>query len=316
VMLPLYSAWAACSIPPDPMPALRPLFGGLALVVLGAVLLLATTHVPAYSFSSGAPPGFSGPDDVCNACHSGGQSDPNPPNTGTGSITITAPSTFVPGEVIPITVTVDNTTPPISGAPRQGFQLSARIPDSGTPLEHVGTFDLGGSMSVQFAPAGVDPDVHYVTHTTATETSWSFAWVAPEEGEAPPEVVFYAAGNASDSNFIPDSGDLIYTTTHTIALTTTANEPDALPLALQLDAVYPNPSRGDAQATFTLAESGVVTAVLRDGRGRTIRTLEQGARPAGVHTVRVDATGLAAGLYFLTVASSEGAQTRPFTLVR
>ncbi|NNF59685.1 MAG: T9SS type A sorting domain-containing protein [Rhodothermaceae bacterium] len=298
------------------MTIIRPLLGGLAVSVLGSVLLLAATHVPAYSFSSGVPPGFSGPEDVCNACHSGGQSDPNPPNTGTGSVTIDAPATYTPGETIAITVTVDNTTPPVVGSPRQGFQLSARVPDSGTPLEHIGSFDLGGSMSVQFAPAGAEPDTNYVTHTTANETSWSFSWVAPDEGESPPEVVFYVAGNASNSNFAPDAGDLIYTATHTLTRTTTANEPDALPLALELGAVYPNPSRGDAQATLTLAESGAVTAVLRDGRGRTVRLIEQSTRPAGAHTLQVNAAGLAAGLYFLTVTSAEGAQTRPLMLVR
>ena len=299
------------------MPRLRPLFGGLAFAVFGSVLLLATTHTPAHSFSSGAPPGFSGPEDLCNACHTGGQADPNPPNTGTGSVAIDAPTDFEPGQEITVTVTVDNTTPPITGGPRQGFQLSARIPDSGTPLEHVGSFDLGGAISIQFPHiGGGDVDSNYVTHTTANETAWTFSWIAPEEGEAPPEVVFYAVGNASNSNFVPDSGDLIYTATHTLTRTTTANEPDALPLALELEAVYPNPARGDAQATFTLAESGSITAVLRDGRGRTVRTLDQGVRPAGTHTLQVDATGLAAGLYFLTVMSPEGAQTRPFTLIR
>ena len=286
------------------MPNLRPLLGGLTIAFFGAVLLLATTHVPAHSYSSGAPPGFSGPEQLCNACHGGVSA--NPPDTGTGSVTITAPTTFLPGEEIAITVNLNNTTATGGADPRSGFQMSARDAN----LNHIGEFIADGT-TVQLSQG----DSRYPTHVTANETEWSFSWLAPTE-DPPTQVTFYVAGNAANANGAPDADDLIYTATQTLDLMTVANEPDALPLALELEAVYPNPSRGDAQAAFTLAESGAITAVLRDGRGRTVRVLEQGARPAGTHTLRVDADGLAAGLYFLTVTSSEGAQTRPFTLTR
>src|SRR5690606_30502598 len=91
---------------------------------------------PAHSFSSGAPPDFSGPTQYCNYCHGG--IDANPVNSGTGTVIITAPDTFEPGEEIPITVSVYSTTVPQGPQLRQGFELSAQDAD----FNHVGSFNV------------------------------------------------------------------------------------------------------------------------------------------------------------------------------
>src|SRR5690606_28420358 len=180
---------------------------------IGLLVALAVLAVPllALSYSSGAPAAFSGPEQYCNACHGG--PDSNPVNSGTGSVTITAPAFFAPGAEVPITVTLDNTSVP-SPERKQGFQISARLPDSGSPLAHVGSFDLGGSMLVQIVEDFEGNQ--YVTHTIEgnQETSWTFSWIAPDD--APEQVVFYVAGNAANGNGFPDDGDKIYAATHTI----------------------------------------------------------------------------------------------------
>lgn len=269
----------------------------------------------ALSYSGGAPSGFSGPEDYCNACH-GSPSD-NPVNTGTGSVTITAQGTFAPGETVPITVTVDNTTPPEGPSARQGFMISARIPDSGTPLEHVGDFDLQGSTLVQYGVGGSpDTDAWWVTHTASSNQmdSWTFAWTAPDD--APPVVVLYAVGNATNGNFIPDANDKVYATSHTLTRQGVAVEPEAVPQTTTLNAPYPNPFRDRATATYSLAQPDEVHAVIRDGLGRTMRVVEAGSKSAGTHTLDLRADGLAAGTYFLSLTTRSGTQTQALQVVR
>ena len=284
------------------MKAIHYLTGGLAVALVFSIPFLAM------SYSGGAPSAFSGPEQTCNACH-GVFGDVN---TGTGSVTITAPGTYIAGSTVSITVAVDNTTPPVGQNPVQGFMLSVRD----DTLGHVGEFDLDGSTLVRFGE-GNDPafDSLWVTHTSSSNEmfSWTFLWIAPTEN-APETVTLYAAGNASDADGGPDPDDFIYTTTHTMDLFVVANEPDATLSVLSLGPVAPNPFRHDTEASYTLERPATVRVVLRDGRGRTVRELENGPKEAGNHRLRISADGLSAGVYFLTVYGPDGARTRPLTL--
>ena len=281
-----------------------------SLILLGAVVaiaLIAAFPFLALSSSGGAPTGFSGPEQTCNACHGVfGEV-----NTGTGSVTITAPDTYVAGSTVSITVTVDNTTPPVGQNPIQGFMLSVRD----DTLGHVGEFDLDGSTLVRFGAGNNPPeDSLWVTHTSSSNqmSSWTFLWIAPED---PPNIVtLYAAGNASDADGGASSGDFIYVTAHSMTRITVANEPDATPSVLSLDPLAPNPFRHDTETSYTLDRPATVRIVLRDGRGRTVRELENGPKEAGNHRLRISADGLSAGVYFLTVYGPDGATTRPLTV--
>ena len=70
------------------------------------------------AFSSGPPPGYTGAPreepEACAECHV-------PPDVGTGHLTISAPSTYVPGQTYQITVTHANTDPTRI---RWGFELT------------------------------------------------------------------------------------------------------------------------------------------------------------------------------------------------
>ena len=285
------------------MKAIHYLIGGLIVALAFSIPFLAM------SFSGGGPTGFSGPEQTCNACHGVfGEV-----NTGTGSVTITAPGTYVAGSTVSITVEVDNTTPPVGQNPRQGFMLSVRD----DTLGHVGELDLDGSTLVRFGGAGNTPtDSLYVTHTASSNQmfSWTFSWIAPDD---PPNIVtLYAAGNASDADGIPDPDDFVYVTAHSMTRITVANEPDATPSMLSLDPLAPNPFRHDTETSYTLERPATVRVVLRDGRGRTVRELQNGPKEAGTHRLRISAEGLSAGVYFLTVYGPDGARTRPLTLSR
>ena len=271
----------------------------------GVVLILAVVCYPVLvlSYSSGPLPGLSGGPSgfgTCVQCHSS-----FPLDSGTGSVKITAPSTFVPGETIEFTITVDNTTPLSGTESRQGFEVSV---EDYAAAAHVGTLVLVDTTT-QFASDT------YVTHNSDgnMRTSWTVGWTAPED--APETVTIYAAGNAANFDGGP-FGDYIYTDSLTMARVAVANEDEAQPAAARLGSAFPNPFAAATNLTYTLDRPMAVTVTLYDGVGRVVRVLEEGARGVGTHPVEVSGAGLAAGTYFVQLRSEEGAEVRALTLSR
>src|SRR5688500_6178794 len=80
----------------------------LLAACLGFFVSSNTTTQPVHAFSAGPPAGYTGAPgeepEACAECHV-------PPDAGTGTISITAPQTYVPGQTYPITVTHTNSDP-------------------------------------------------------------------------------------------------------------------------------------------------------------------------------------------------------------
>lgn len=91
---------------------------------------------------------------------------------------------------------------------------------------------------------------------------------------------------------------------------------DAMANGLELEANVPNPFIGTTTVSFTLAQAASVRIEVRDLEGRTVRTLDLGRRSAGRHTQVLDATGLAAGSYTLTLAAGQQRITRSMVVGR
>jgi len=100
---------------------------------------------------------------------------------------------------------------------------------------------------------------------------------------------------------------------------------DARPLAAHpgsgLGPVAPNPTRAGTAVDFTLAVGGGVALDVVDVRGRVVRRLERGFRPAGVHRVawdgRTDRGELApSGVYFVRFEAGEASASRRIVLAR
>ena len=289
----------------------------VALLALAAVL---GTPRAAATYPSGAPAGFAGDlldDGVVRTCSVEGCHSSYPLNSGTGGVSVDVPSGVLPGQTVPVTVTVNNTTAPAPGsATRQGFQVVARDANGA----FVGTTTITDATATRLAGDGASP---YVTHRTAgtTRTSWTFNWTAPD---APATVTFYAAGNAANGGDVPDepgnnaAGDYIYTTTRTVLVGTSAADggPDGA-VALALGAPHPNPVRaGVAVVRLTLAEADAVRVRIVDGRGRTVRRVVEGRRPAGESTVTIRTAGLAPGLYFVVAEAGAERAVQPISVLR
>ena len=131
-------------------------------------------------------------------CHAG-----NVLNTSGGSLMLTIPETYEPGEVYTIIVNLSR-----AGQSKWGFQMTALDAD-GT---RAGTFAADDAANTQVSEAN---SKQYIKHTAAGTAgandahSWEVEWTAPDVDIGP--VTFYAAGNAANGNFNPID-DYIYTT--------------------------------------------------------------------------------------------------------
>jgi hypothetical protein len=97
------------------------------------------------------------------------------------------------------------------------------------------------------------------------------------------------------------------------------------PTELQLQAPYPNPARSRATVRFTIpAGAGAhaasrpdrgVRLVLYDLLGRQVQTMNAPPEP-GRHTLRLDTSRLASGVYFVRLEAGHETRTRKLTVVR
>jgi alpha-glucosidase (family GH31 glycosyl hydrolase) len=88
------------------------------------------------------------------------------------------------------------------------------------------------------------------------------------------------------------------------ALVTGAHDDGAdpgVPQGFRLELPYPNPFNPATSVELRLPAAGVVHAVVVDLLGREVDTLAGGMFPAGSHTLRWDARGVASGTYFIVV---------------
>jgi uncharacterized repeat protein (TIGR01451 family) len=181
------------------------------ILLLGAaaasLVIESALNPTAGAFSAGPPPGYTrapGEEpEACAECHVSSGS------TGTGQISITAPSTYVPGQTYQITVTHTNSD---SSRLRWGFQLTALD----TSDEKAGELQNINPVLTQIIQGGPGGNRQYIEHaaggTFINQTggaSWTFNWTAPPTDVG--VVTFYAAGNHANNDG-NTSGDFIYFT--------------------------------------------------------------------------------------------------------
>jgi len=89
-----------------------------------------------------------------------------------------------------------------------------------------------------------------------------------------------------------------------------------IPLQFSLDQNYPNPFNPTTTIAFSLRQSGFATLKVYNLLGEEVATLLGEHKPAGQHTVNVDASSLASGIYYYTLTAADFKQTRKMLLLR
>jgi len=260
---------------------------------LGIFLSSTRTTQPVHAFSAGPPAGYTGAPgeepEACAECHV-------PPDAGSGTISITAPQTYVPGQTYPVTVTHSNPDPTRQ---RWGFQLTVLDTSDEKAGELQNTTPLTQILNNQ----GPGNARQYIEHSAggtfigqSNGASWTFNWTAPAEDIGP--VTFYTAGNQANNDG-NTSGDNIYRTF--VASAPASTTPD---FALDISPSIRNVVAG-AQAQYT------ITIIPLAGFTGAVNLSTTGAFPAGVTiafnpaTVTItDATSKTATLTFSTTSAT------------
>jgi len=91
---------------------------------------------------------------------------------------------------------------------------------------------------------------------------------------------------------------------------------DPLPNSFTVSSAYPNPFNPQTSVTVDLPTSAHLTIGLFDVMGREVRSMASGVYSIGSHTVSVDGSGLASGVYYIRVASGEHQSLVPVLLLK
>ncbi len=90
-----------------------------------------------------------------------------------------------------------------------------------------------------------------------------------------------------------------------------------LPQRVVLEPAWPNPFNPSTTLRFAVREAQPVQVILFDALGRRVRTLFDGAVPAGeMQTLRIDGSGLPSGVYFVRLTGAVETAMQRLTLLR
>ncbi len=78
----------------------------------------------------------------------------------------------------------------------------------------------------------------------------------------------------------------------------------------QLEQNYPNPVNGSTEIAYELVNPSDVIVEITDMTGRTVLCFNEGNRPAGKHSLRVNTSSLEAGVYFYTLKAGNFVDTK------
>ncbi|HZG54492.1 MAG TPA: PQQ-dependent sugar dehydrogenase [Pyrinomonadaceae bacterium] len=272
-------------------------------IVAGAILLVTNnfTNRTVHAFSAGPPAGYTrapGEEpDACRECHI-------PQDSGTGSIKINAPQTYVPGQTYQVSVVHANAD---QTRKRWGFQLTA-LDDTNLKAGTLST--PGDGLTQVLDNQGPFPSRQYIEHTSPGTfdnqfggATWTFNWTAPPEDVGP--VTFYAAGNHANGNGNSD-GDHIYFTFTTVAPAAAAGD-FSLNVTPATQTILPGAS---GAYTVTVTPSNNFTGTVN----LSLAGLPAGAGSASFNPASVQITDASARSSTLTVTTSAAAPLGNFTL--
>lgn len=100
-------------------------------------------------------------------------------------------------------------------------------------------------------------------------------------------------------------------------ITAIRNEDESvIPSGFKLEQNYPNPFNPSTSINYHLAKSSMVKLSIYSITGQLIETLINEVKPAGIHSIKFDAMGLASGLYLYRLEAGSFIQTRKMALIK
>ncbi|MBK6537864.1 MAG: T9SS type A sorting domain-containing protein [Ignavibacteria bacterium] len=89
-----------------------------------------------------------------------------------------------------------------------------------------------------------------------------------------------------------------------------------LPSSYSLSQNYPNPFNPSTIICYSLTNGGFTSVIFYNALGREVITLVNEIKKAGYYSVKFDATGLAAGVYFYRIESANYVSVKKMILLK
>ncbi|MBP7461282.1 MAG: lamin tail domain-containing protein [Candidatus Delongbacteria bacterium] len=192
-------------------------------------------------------------------------------------------------------------------------------------------YDSGGksgSKSKKGIPAGtIIPAKGYYIMVTDTDDESGFglssggetAWLENAAGVLIDSVNFTAMDTNQSYSRIPDGGtwQLVNTITRGFSNSPTSiSDPGMLSSRFRLEQNYPNPFNPSTRINYTITSSAHVKLTVYDVLGRELVRLVDTRQGAGSYAVTLDASCMAAGMYFYRLESDGKTQIRKMILMK
>jgi hypothetical protein len=97
---------------------------------------------------------------------------------------------------------------------------------------------------------------------------------------------------------------------------TPVSEEPSLPRAFALEQNYPNPFNPSTTIRYALPHASYVSLKVYNTLGQLVASLVDESKPAGVHTVQFDGSGLASGVYVYRIQAVDFVQSRKLLFLR
>jgi PKD repeat protein len=148
------------------------------------------------------------------------------------------------------------------------------------------------------------------TSTNATSYSWDFGDFTSSSAAQPTHA--FAASGAYTVTLTAINGNCTDDTTFTVNIVVGLDELAALNNAV----IYPNPASDNATLAIELTEQTALDVVVMNANGQIVQTVAAGDFEAGKHTLTIDASTFAQGLYYTVIRSNEATQTIKLSVVK
>ena len=258
------------------------------------LLLIAVSTSSVFAYSSGPPDGLTGApgEGNCTQCHAG-----NSLNAAGGSLMLTVPEVYTPGEMYEIIVNLSR-----SGQSRWGFEMTA-LNDNGARAGTLAKSDGNTQVTEANSKQYIKQTTPGSAAGTRDRNQWTFNWTAPNNDVG--QITFYAAGNAAN-NADFTTGDYIYTqlatsdaVTYGVSLAGIGELRKTVNTGVETSYTLRVTNIGNIDDTIDLTTSGLTSARL----DRTSVPLAAGASTNV--TLTIPGTALStAGNYVVTVKAS------------
>lgn len=201
----------------------------------------------------------------------------------------------------------------------------------------VGLFYTGVPQQIEFIwEKSVDPDQgDVVTYTWEVSRSDSFTTVLLQNKllqdtllvfpakaffpEPNPSATYYwrVFAVSSDGSKRPARSAASFTLLQAVSVT----DPARMPKTISLKQNYPNPFNPSTQIEYELPQSGEISLLVYDSRGRLVRTLVRGTHPAGTYRILWDARDdagqkVASGVYLYRLEAAGTVLSRKMILMQ